>query len=127
MDAADVRRFALALPEAREEPHFERTSFRVRGRIFATMPPEEDTVNVFVAEDETRAAVAEDPVAFHELWWGKRQSGVRVVLAAAPADRVFELLEEAWRRRAPKRVVAGYDDASRGGAGGGGSGGGGAG
>jgi len=34
-----VRQFALAMPEASEAPHFDMTSFRVRGKIFATMPP----------------------------------------------------------------------------------------
>ncbi|MEA2844543.1 MAG: hypothetical protein QOJ69_2214 [Actinomycetota bacterium] len=118
MDAEEARRFALSLPEATEQPHFESASFRIRGRIFATLPPQGDRLHVFVDEDETRAAVEEDPAAFHELWWGKKLSGVRVDLAAASvsAERVSELIEEAWRRRAPKRVVAAYD-AARGGSG----------
>ena len=86
MDAEDVRGFALSLPEATEEPHFDSASFRIRGRIFATLPPEGDRAHVFVDQDETRAAVEEDPAAFHELWWGKKLSGVRVDLAAATAD-----------------------------------------
>ena len=32
-----LRRLALSLPEAHEAPHFERTSFRVGKKIFATM------------------------------------------------------------------------------------------
>ncbi len=50
--------------------------------------------------------MAEDPSTYEELWWGKRLSGVRVRLSGAAPDRVAELLEEAWRRKAPKRVVA---------------------
>jgi hypothetical protein len=68
---------------------------------------------VFVDDDEALAAVEEVPSAFEELWWGKKRSGVRVRLATAPADRVAELLEEAWRRKAPKRVVAAFDDDHR--------------
>lgn len=30
------RKFALSFPEATEEPHFEKTSFRVKKKIFAT-------------------------------------------------------------------------------------------
>ncbi|MGH3621598.1 MAG: hypothetical protein ACRDQ5_07385 [Sciscionella sp.] len=37
----DARRFALSLPEATEQPHFEMSSFRVRGKIFATVPVDE--------------------------------------------------------------------------------------
>lgn len=44
-----ARRFALSLPEATEEPHFDKASFRVRGRIFATVPPDGQHLHVFVA------------------------------------------------------------------------------
>jgi hypothetical protein len=105
----EARRLALSLPEASEQPHFDMASFRVRGKIFATVPPDETRLHVFVDDDETSAAVAEDPTAFEELWWGKQRRGVRVNLAVADAARVFELLEESWRRKAPKRIVAAHD------------------
>jgi hypothetical protein len=105
MKLEEARRFALSLPEATEEPHFEKSSFRIRGKIFATVPPGNSHLHVFVDESETRASVAEDPVAFEELWWGKRLKGVRVDLRAADSQRVFELLEESWRQRAPERLV----------------------
>jgi hypothetical protein len=50
--------------------------------------------------------VAENPAAFGPLRWGQRIRGLRVDLAAAPAGRVQELIEDAWRRKAPKRMVA---------------------
>ena len=107
-DFAEARAFALALPEAAEEPHFDMASFRVRGKIFVTVPPDGTCLHVFVGEEESAACVAEDPAAFETLRWGKRISGVRVHLADAPADRVRELIEDAWRRKAPKRLAAGY-------------------
>jgi len=109
----DVRRFCVSLPEVSEEPHFDLWSFRVRRRIFATVTADEAHLHVFVDEDEARAAVAEDPVAFEELWWGKQLRGVRVDLTAADATPVFELLEESWRRRAPRRLVAARDQRVR--------------
>lgn len=104
-----VREFALRLPEATEQPHFDMSSFRVRGKIFATVPPDEKHLHIFVDDDETKASVAEDPAAFEELWWGKKLSGVRVNLAAAKAPHVRELLTESWRRKAPKKLVAEFD------------------
>jgi hypothetical protein len=106
VDLKVARRLALALPEVTEEPHFDMTSWRVHKRLFATAPPEGDRLHVFVDEDEVRAAVGADPVAFEELWWGKRLSGLRVNLAQADPARVEELLAEAWLRKAPKRLAA---------------------
>lgn len=108
-DLAQARRFALSLPGACEEPHFDMTSFRVRGKIFATAPPDETRLHVFVDEGEIQACVAEEPRAFEPLLWGQRVRGLRVLLDAASDDRVRELLAEAWRGKAPRRLVAEYD------------------
>lgn len=105
-DLAAARRFALALPGAAEQPHFDMTSFRVHGKIFATAPPDEQHLHVFVAEPEVRACAAEDPAAFEPLYWGKRLSGLRVLLAACPPGRLAELIEESWRRKAPRRLIS---------------------
>jgi hypothetical protein len=109
MNLKDARTFALSLPEATEEPHFEMSSFRVRGKLFATVPPDGDHLHIFIDEHETRGVVAGAPLAFEELWWGRRLCGVRVNLEAAGEETVFELLEESWRRKAPRRVVAAFD------------------
>ena len=108
-DLAKAREFALSLPGSSEQPHFDMTSFRVGGRIFATAPPDEATLHVFVDDSEVEATVAEQPGGFEPLLWGQRVRGLRVVLAAAPADRVRELLAEAWRRKAGRRLVAEFD------------------
>jgi hypothetical protein len=106
MTLDDVRRFALSLPETTEAPHHERTSFRVRGKIFATaLPDAPDSVNVLLDEPDARAAVFEDADAHGELWWGKRLVGVKVTLPLADPRRVEELLTEAWLRRAPTTLA----------------------
>lgn len=109
-DLEQARRFALSLPGATEEPHFDMSSFRVRGKIFATVPPDEAHLHVFVEEPEIQASVAEHPVAFEPLLWGQRVRGLRINLGPAPDDRVRELIEESWRRRAPKRLIAERDN-----------------
>ena len=45
-----MRAFALSLPATTEEPHFDMSSFRVRGKIFATVPPDGEHLHVFVDE-----------------------------------------------------------------------------
>src|SRR5215472_1001788 len=113
-DLESVRALALSLPATTEEPHFDMSSFRVRGKIFATVPPGDEHLHVFVDEGEVHAAVAEDPAAFEPLVWGQRLRGLRIRIAATSNDRVAELLEESWRRRAPVRLAAEWD-AERGG------------
>ena len=106
-----ARRFARSLPETTEQPHFEKSSFRVRGKIFATVPVRGKALHVFVG-DETSVLVAEDPAAFEVIRSAKNvpvDDWIRVNLAAADSTRLRELLEDAWRSMAPKRVLAAYD------------------
>ena len=41
-----IRHLALSLPETTEEPHFEKTSFRVKGKIFMTANAPENRITV---------------------------------------------------------------------------------
>ena len=111
IDLALVRQFALALPGATEEPHFDMTSFRVRGKIFATATPDEIHLHVFVDEPEVSTSVGENPAAFEPLLWGRKVRGVRVSLPGAPPERVRDLIEESWRRKALARLVMEFDRA----------------
>ena len=93
-----AREFALSLPGATEEPHFDMSSFRVKGKIFATVPPGEEFLHVFVDEAEAETYVAEGPAAFAPLLWGQRARGLRVDLAAADDARLEELIRiAAWK------------------------------
>jgi hypothetical protein len=99
-----ARALALALPEAVEEDHHGRPSFRVGGKIFATLP-DEDQMNVMVDPDGVRTAVEAEPSACAEVWWGKRLAAVRVSLPDADARLLSDLLADAWERRAPARLL----------------------
>lgn len=105
MNVRDVRRLALALPEATEAPHFDRTSFRVRGKIFATVASDGSSLNVFVDDEQRELMVAVDPKAYETLKWGKIVY-LHVHIAAAKARDVKTLLRAAWERKAPKKLVA---------------------
>jgi hypothetical protein len=109
VSVATARRLALELPESTEAPHHAMTSFRVAGKIFATVPPDTGRLHVFLPQDEVAAYCAEFPDAVEELWWGTRLQGCRVVLRLADRGLVRELLTESWRRKVPKKVLAKYD------------------
>ena len=101
-DAA--RRTALSLPEAVEQDHHGRPSFRVAGRIFATLWDAEH-MNVMLDEPGTRTAVQAHPEACSEVMWGKRLAAVRVHLPVAAPGLLEELLADAWEGKAPERLV----------------------
>ena len=103
-----ARRFALSLPEAVEVPHHELSSFRVRGKIFATVPPDERHLHVFVDEQRRESVIAVEPAACEKLWWGSKVVGVRVVLAKASFALISDLLYSAWRRKAPKHLARSF-------------------
>ena len=103
LTAAQVRRIALALPEAEEKPHHGFPSFRVRDRIFATLP-DAHHLNIMLSGDDALLASQHASGACHALHWGQRLAGVQVELARAPRDIVADLLREAWTQKAPKRL-----------------------
>ena len=105
MKVAQVRRYALSLPDATEEPHFEYSSFRVRGKIFVTVPSDEKHVYVFVDDEERERALAVYSSFLEKLVWGGKVCGLRVSLSKALPGAVNSLIRAAWARKAPKRLV----------------------
>jgi len=103
---ADARRIALSLPEAVGQDHHGRPSFRVAGKIFATLWDEEH-MNVMLDEPGILTAVEAHPAICSEVWWGKRLAAVRVDLRATDEALLADLLGDAWERRAPPRLAQG--------------------
>jgi hypothetical protein len=106
-----ARSIALSLPDAEERDHHGMPSFRVRGKIFATVP-DEDHLRVMAGEAEIHAAVAEDPVSCREFFWGRQLACVVVDTRSADPDLVRSLLLEAWARKAPPALVREHPEIS---------------
>ena len=100
-----VRRLALSLPEVTEQPHFDYTSFRVRGKIFATAPPGGQHLHVFIDEEQREVALAVHAAYVEKLLWGGKVVGLRVDLDKADVKVVDALVRQAWARKAPKRLA----------------------
>lgn len=96
----EARAIALSLPEAVEQDHHGRPSFRVRGKIFATLWTD-DRMNVMLDEGGVRTAVADAPEICEEVLWGKRLAAVAVTLSRVDRDRLHDLLTDAWEGKAP--------------------------
>jgi hypothetical protein len=100
-----VRKYAMALPEVTEEPHHHFGSFRVRGKIFVTTPPDQGYLHVFVSEQQREQALALYPAFAEKLLWGGKVVGIKVTLATAPAATVELLIRQAWACKAPKVLL----------------------
>lgn len=103
-DQEDVRRFALAQPDALEQPHHERTSFRVGGKIFATMKPGEATANLALPPPLAVELLEQEPDALSPINWGALKGWVSVDLSRASPRLLEELVSAAWTRAAPGRA-----------------------
>jgi hypothetical protein len=107
----DVRRLALALPEAHEEPHFDSTSFRVKGKIFATMDPAfADGSFVLKLDPEDQHNLVEGHsgrVAPVDGYWG-RSGWTRVRARDLSADDLAGFLQMAWSNVAPKKLAKAF-------------------
>jgi hypothetical protein len=102
----DARRLALALPETVEQDHHGRPSFRVGGKIFATLWSDE-RMNVMLDAGGILTAIDRDRDACEEVWWGKRLAAVGVRLPRVGEPFLAELLEDAWEGKAPARLLDG--------------------
>lgn len=101
------RELALSMPGAHEEAHFERTSFRVGKRIFATMTPDgrEAMVPVHPVE-RCLELLASDPARYVDYGgWTRRNGSLGIRLARADDRLVGELVRAAWTRISPKRAA----------------------
>lgn len=105
-----VRRFALALPEATELETWGQPTFRVRKKIFVMFSDGEREAWVKSTHDEQRALVQTDPETFFVPPYVGPSGWVGVRFRTVDRDEMRELVTEAWRLTAPKRVVAAFDE-----------------
>jgi hypothetical protein len=110
MSPAALRKLALSLPGSYEEPHFDRASFRVNKRIFATMPPSGKEAMVKLTPDEALALIeGEGDVFFAYGGFTTAFGALGVRLDRVPDELLKDLVVEAWRRRASSRELALWD------------------
>jgi len=109
-DWSDVVAAGQDLPEVEEGTWFRTPCLKVRKKSFCRMREDGETLVVRVVDLEDKDALLRaDPAVF---WTTSHYDGyayVLVRLAAADPPQLAELIEDAWRLVAPKRLVAAYD------------------
>lgn len=110
-DAEDVRRIALSLPDTTEKIAWSMPTFRVSGKMFATLPEEETSLAVRCPKEERDELVRAEPgkfwIADHEAQF----AWVRARLAALEdEDELRDILADSWRQAAPPRLLEAYPE-----------------
>jgi hypothetical protein len=106
---AGVRRLALALPGVEEGLSYGTPGFRVRGKFLARLWEDGETLVVKCGDDERDFRMKADPKTFFVTDHYRGYPTVLVRLARVTEDDLQAVMEEAWRRQAPKSLVKEYD------------------
>ncbi|MGH6986898.1 MAG: MmcQ/YjbR family DNA-binding protein [Caulobacteraceae bacterium] len=102
----EIRALALALPEAIEADHHGFPSFRVRGKIFATLRTSPPRLMVKLGLEDQKNLCAAHPGAIAPVpgYWGRKGSTF-VDPARIEKETAAMLLRLAWLGVAPKRLA----------------------
>ena len=103
----EFRRIALSLPQAEERETWGEATFRVRDKIFATVAGRGASVKASL--DDQAALVRADPETFSVPHYVGRYGWVGIDLDHLQPAMARTLIVNAWRRTAPKRLVATYE------------------
>ncbi|CCM74868.1 MmcQ/YjbR family DNA-binding protein [Rhizobium mesoamericanum] len=104
MNQEELISFALSLPEAVEGAHHGTRDFRVRSKIFLTMPDENFcVVRLTPDQQHMTLAVAPDDTAAVPGGYGLRGS-TRLFYGKASNELVQDLVRKAWQNAAPRTL-----------------------
>lgn len=103
--AARFRSIALSFEGAYEAPHFDRTAFRTKRRIFATLPADGATANLMFAPEQQEAVCGALPAAFTPVPGGWGRMGATTVDLGVVSERdLTGALAEAHARAAEPKT-----------------------
>lgn len=101
MTPARFKKLALALEGVEAVPHMERTAFRTKRKIFATLGSD-GRVNLMIESPERRDALLESfPESFASLGGWTRLGFVGIDLATVDEELFGELLADAYQAALP--------------------------
>lgn len=102
---ATLRNLALSLPETTEEPHFEKTSFRVAKKIFVTVDEKKQEACVKLSEADQDLFSLGDKTIVYPVpnKWGK-QGWTIIDLTRVHPDLLRDAILTAYREVAPKKL-----------------------
>jgi hypothetical protein len=102
----DVRQLALTLPSVEESTSYGTPAFKVKGKMIARFHQDGESVVIPVEFVDREILMAEQPGTFYITDHYLNYPLMLVRLAAVRPDQLPDLLRQAWRRAAPKSLVA---------------------
>jgi len=106
----DVVAIGLRYPGVEEGTSYGRPALRVKGKSMARHRLDPDALVIRVVDlGEVEALLGMDPATFFTTPHYDGYPYVLVRLDVVSAEILEELVEDAWRLQAPKRVVAAFD------------------
>jgi hypothetical protein len=115
MSSTELVEMSRQLPEVLLKESASWTDITFKGKGFAWVDHQDNRALIKGHHDERDALVATAPDVYAAGWTTDSTAWVRVQLDLADREEVHELLEEAWRMTATKKVVRAFDDARDGG------------
>ncbi len=99
------RQLALALPETTEEPHFEKTSFRVNKKIFVTLDETNKRVCLMFSPEDQASFCTFDKSVIYPVpnKWGLK-GATFAELSKIKTEMLQHALEVAYCKIAPTRL-----------------------
>ncbi|MGW5069784.1 MmcQ/YjbR family DNA-binding protein [Streptomyces cyaneofuscatus] len=110
--AADVRSAALSLPDTTEKLAWGQPTFRVAGKIFASLGDDDTAMGVKCPKEDRAELIATEPEKFFlKEGHDDNYAWLRVRLAALEdAGELAAILADAWRQVAPRRLLAAHPE-----------------
>ncbi len=101
-----LRKLALSFPEATEDPHFEKTSFRVKKKIFATYDNKKKRACIKLSEIDQNVFSSSDKAIIYPVdnKWGK-QGWTLIEMKKVHKDLFIDALTTAYYEVAPKSLA----------------------
>jgi hypothetical protein len=104
-----VRQLALALPRVEEATSYGTHSFKVGGKLLARFHQDGESLAVKVEYAAREVLMGVNPETFYITDHYRCWPWMLVRISRVDPDELRALLEDAWRRSAPKRVVAAWE------------------
>ncbi|GAA0670398.1 MmcQ/YjbR family DNA-binding protein [Kitasatospora atroaurantiaca] len=117
IDADDVRRIALSLPETAEKEAWSMPTFRVAGKMFITVPDDQTSFAVRCPKHDRTELIAAEPEKFWVPPHEASSAWVRVRLGTLEdMAELYDILVDSWKQAAPKHLVEAFIPLGPGGA-----------